>query len=288
MNLRTLLLALAAPICWGTGLTLAKPAANHFPALFMMLLVYGTIAIITTLTVRERIKTRWPEMVLISATSITIQGAFLFWGLRQLDATTTNLVLQTQVPIAILLGAVLANEKLEFRKSIGMVIALIGVAIVIGLPEQRPPVLPTLMILACAFFWALGQVLARKLSKDSGLVLLKANALYSVPQLLLATLLLDQGQFQSVLTASPIEWAALIFVILVGFYAAYLAWFTLLKQVRVDVAAPFVLLMTPIGVLTAHLVLGEAVTWPQLLGGAVLLFGLAITSGLLFAPRQTV
>jgi drug/metabolite transporter (DMT)-like permease len=52
MKTKTLLLALAAPICFGTGLTLAKPAVTHFPPLFMMLLAYSTVAIIMLLTVR--------------------------------------------------------------------------------------------------------------------------------------------------------------------------------------------------------------------------------------------
>lgn len=286
MNSRILFLGIAAPFCWGTGLTLAKPAVAHFPPLFMMLMVYGVIAVITLLTIRERIKTPWPAMLMISAFSVTIQGAFLFWGLKELDAISVNLVLQTQVPIAILLGALLADEKLDLQKNIGMVVALIGVAVVIGLPDQRPPFWPVIMILLCGFFWALGQVLIRKLCEDSGLVLLKANALYSVPQLIVASYFLDQGQLQSLTTANPIQWAALLFVIFVGFYLAYLAWFTLLKSVRMDVAAPFILLMTPFGVLTAYFVLGEAMTLPQVVGGAVLLIGLAITSGLVFPPSR--
>ena len=55
MKSRTLQLALAAPLCCGTGLTLAKPAVTHFPPLFMMLLVYAGIALIMLVTVREKI-----------------------------------------------------------------------------------------------------------------------------------------------------------------------------------------------------------------------------------------
>lgn len=251
----------------------------------MMLLVYGTIAVITVITVRDRIKTRALDMLAISAFSITIQGAFLFWGLKALDATTVNLVLQTQVPMAIIMGWLLAGESLNLRKNIGMAVALLGVAIVIGMPEQRPPLWPVVMIFLCAFFWALGQVLARKLSLDSGIVLLKANALYAVPQLIVASWLLDENQFLSLTTANLSQWLALIFVIFVGFYFAYLAWFTLLKEVRVDVAAPFILLMTPIGVLAAYFGLGETLSWAQIIGGLVLLLGLAVANGLIMRPK---
>lgn len=285
MNPKTLLLALVAPFCWGTGLAMAKPAVTHFPPLFMMLLVYSAIAVIMLITVRDRIKTPWRSLLLISAFSVTIQGAFVFWGLRGVEATTANLVLQTQVPMAVFLGWLVAGEELNMRKILGTMIALVGVAIVIGLPEQRPALLPVTLIILGGFFWAFGQVLARKLSQDSGIMLLKANALMGVPQLILATAIFETGQWQSITSAGSVEWATLAFVGFVGFYLAYIAWFSLLRRCRMDQAAPFVLLMTPIGLLAAVIVLGERMSGAQLLGAAVLLLGLAIVNGFLM-PKQ--
>ena len=278
MKSSTLALALAAPLCWGTGLTLAKPATAHFPPIFMMFLIYAAIAVVMLLSVRDKIRTPWRSVLLISALSVTIQGALLLWGLRGVEATTANLVLQTQVPVAIILGWLIAGEALDGRKLIGMAIALTGVAIVIGLPEKRPALVPVALILVSGFFWALGQVLVRKLSQDNGIVLLKANALFAVPQLILATALIETGQWQSVQSASLTEWATFAFVAFVGSYLAYIAWYSLLRRARMDEAAPFILLMTPVGVLTAVVVLGERMSFAQMMGGAVLLFGLAIVN----------
>ena len=285
MNSKTLLLALVAPICWGTGLAIAKPAVTHFPPMFMMLMVYFAIAVITLITVHDRIKTPWRSLLLISAFSVTIQGAFVFWGLRGVEATTANLVLQTQVPMAVFLGWLIAGEELNLRKIMGTAIALAGVGIVIGLPEQRPALLPVTLVILGGFFWAFGQTLARKLSQDSGIVLLKANALMGVPQLILATAIFETGQWHSITSAGTTEWATLAFVGFVGFYLAYIAWFSLLRRCRMDDAAPFVLLMTPIGLLTAVIVLGERMSGAQLLGAAVLLLGLGIVNGFLM-PKQ--
>ncbi|HQY73760.1 MAG TPA: EamA family transporter [Aestuariivirga sp.] len=285
MNSKTLLLALVAPICWGTGLAIAKPAVTHFPPMFMMLMVYFAIAVITLITVHDRIKTPWRSLLLISAFSVTIQGAFVFWGLRGVEATTANLVLQTQVPMAVFLGWLIAGEELNLRKIMGTAIALAGVGIVIGLPEQRPALLPVTLVILGGFFWAFGQTLARKLSQDSGIVLLKANALMGVPQLILATAIFETGQWHSITSAGTTEWSTLAFVGFVGFYLAYIAWFSLLRRCRMDDAAPFVLLMTPIGLLTAVIVLGERMSGAQLLGAAVLLLGLAIVNGFLM-PKQ--
>ena len=282
MTRRQILLALLPPLFFGTGFTIAKPAVTHFPPLFMMLLVYGGIAVVLGLTHRGRLKTPLLSIIAISAFAVTIQGALLFWGLRSeaMPATAANLILQIQIPFAVLLDWLIMKERLDGKKLLGTAIAIIGVAIVIGLPEQAPGLVPSAMIIVSAFCWALGQVLARKFGKDSGVGLLKANAFGSVPQLALATLVIEQGQWQSLATAEAMQWGALAFVGIVGFYLAYMCWFTLLKQCRLDEAGPFLLLMPAVGIVTAALVLGEGVSFAQLLGGAVILFGLAVVSGL--------
>jgi O-acetylserine/cysteine efflux transporter len=282
MTRRQILLALLPPLFFGTGFTIAKPAVEHFPPLFMMLMVYGGIALLLGLTHRAPLQTPVLSIVAISAFAVTIQGALLFWGLRsqEMSATAANLILQIQIPFAVLLDWLIMRDRMDLRKLAGTSIAVAGVAIVIGLPEQAPGLVPTVMIIVSAFCWALGQVLARRLGRDGGAGLLKANALGSVPQLALATLLIETGQYESLVTATWLEWSMLAFVGVVGFYLAYMSWFSLLRQCRMDEAAPFILLMPVVGILTASLVLGETVSAVQIAGGLVILAGLLIVSGL--------
>ncbi len=279
MTRRQILLALMPPLFFGTGFTIAKPAVAHFPPLFMMLMVYGGIAIVLAITHREKLKTPLSSIIAISSLAVTIQGALLFWGLRETSATAANLILQIQIPMAVLLDWAIMKEKLDLRKSVGTALSIAGVAIVIGLPEEAPALIPTLMIIAGAFAWSLGQVLARKLGRDSGVGLLKANAFGSVPQLALATILFENGQLLSIQSAGLVEWSLLAFVGVVGFYLAYMCWFSLLRQCRMDEVAPFILLMPVVGIFTAFFVLGEPIVPAQIIGGLVILAGLAIVSG---------
>ncbi len=277
---RSLALAIAAPFCFGTGFTIAKPAVTHFPPLLMMLFAYGFIAVLTVFTVPGPIKTPWPKAFLISACGVTIQGALLFWGVRGLESTTANLLLQIQVPAAVLLGWLLLDERITARKLLGTTLALAGAAIIIGMPTEKPPFWPVVLIVSSGFVWSMGQVLVRKWGKDDGAGTLKANALFGVPQLILATLVIETGQWQAITTATPLQWAALAFVGVIGFYVAYVCWFSLLRRVGLDEAAPWILLMTPIGLVCAVVVLGERMTIIQIAGACVLMAGLAIVSGL--------
>lgn len=280
MTPRNLALALLAPLCWGLTFTLAKPVVNHFPPLFMMFLVYAGIGLVMAFTHPEPFKTHWPRLLLISALAVTIQGGLLFYAVKDVEATTSNLVLQAQVPAGVIMGWLIAGEPINAKRLVGTLVAVLGVVIVIGLPEQKPPLIPVAMIVVSGFIWSAGQVCARVLSKDSGVMTLKANAWFATPQLLVLTLLMEQGQWAAITSATPLQWLLFGFVGLFGFYVAYLSWFTLLKSVSVDQAVPFILLMTPIGLLGAVVFLGESISGVQLFGGAVLMLGLAIVNGL--------
>jgi O-acetylserine/cysteine efflux transporter len=279
MTPRQIALALVPPICFGTGFTVAKPAMAHFPPLFTMALTYGGIALALAAIRREPLRTPWWQRHVIAAFAVTIQGAFLFWGLAGMTATAANLVLQVQVPFAIFWGWLLAGERLSPRKLLGTAIAIGGVAGVIGLPREPPPLIPVLMVITSALAWSLGQVLAQKLGRDDGVGQLQANAAAGLPQLIIATVLIEHGQLAAIETATPLQWAMLAFVALVGFGLAYASWYSVLRVAPIDEVAPFVLLMPVVGIATAFFALGEPASLIQLAGGVVILMGLAVVVG---------
>ena len=102
----------------------------------------------------------------------------------------------------------------------------------------------------------------------------------SIPQQVAATYFVERGQWTFIPAAGLLEQSKLTFVDFVGFYLAYMCWFTLLKQCRMDEAAPFILLMPVVGIVTAYGLLGETISAAQIIGGLVILAGLAVVSGL--------
>jgi O-acetylserine/cysteine efflux transporter len=277
---KALLFAIASSFCFGTGFTLAKPAVAHFPPMLLVLFAYIFIAAATFITVRRPFQTHWFHALLIATFGVTLQGALVFEGVKGLESTTANLLLQAQVPAAVALGWLMLGDKLTLPKSIGTLIALVGVAVIIGVPQQKPPLVPAISIITGGAFWALGQVLIRKYSKDDGELTLKANAILSIPQLIVASWILEEGQWQAITTATWIEWATLAFVCVVGFYGGYRTWFAALKRMPLDELAPWVLLMTPIGLVAAVVILGERMSLVQIAGAVILMAGLAIVNGI--------
>ncbi|MFN0194286.1 MAG: DMT family transporter [Aestuariivirga sp.] len=284
MKSSDILLAFLPPFLWGASFTIAKAAVAQFPPLFMMLMIYASIAVVLGLAWKDPIRTPWKSLLLIAAFVVPIQGVFLFLGLRGLSASVANLILQIQVPLAVMVGWI-AGDAFSSRKFAGTLVALAGVVMVIGLPAEKPPLVPALLVIAGALFWAIGQVLAAKLGRDSGMTQLKGVAIAGTPQLILATLLFESGQIEAVQTATGWDWLALAIVGFAGFFCAYAVWFTLLRRVSMDEAAPFTLLMPVYGIATAALLFGERLSFAHFAGGGVILLGLLLITGGFRLPK---
>ncbi len=283
MPLRDILLALLIPLLWGSAFTLAKPASEHFPPMFMLTAIYAVCGLGLTVVYGVRHATPIGAALLLALVAGAGQAFLLFLGLAGLDASIAVLLLQSQVPFAVMASVVINGERILPLRMIGIAIALAGVAAVVGLPAQAPPLVPLLLVLVGAAMWGVGQALIKRLSRDDAPNTFRVISLYSVPMLLVSTLALEHGQIASIGSAGPAEWGSLLLLTLGGMAIGNSLWYFLLKRQRVDEVSPFLLLMPIVGVGTGALVLGETITMAHFVGGALVLIGLAIVVGL---PRR--
>jgi O-acetylserine/cysteine efflux transporter len=119
-------------------------------------------------------------------------------------------------------------------------------------------------------------VLIRRWNRDSGQQLSIRVACYALPLGIAASLLIEQGQFQAIATATGKQWLTLASVALLGYVASYLIWYGLLTRQRMDRVMPFVLLMPVVTVAIGVVAFGEPLAWATLAGGLVVLAGLGL------------
>ncbi len=282
MKPRDVALACCPPVLWAVAYTLAKPALAHFPPIFMMGLVYGLCALVL-LRRSMRARTAVPALLAIAAFGGAIQSSLIFMGLAGLPASTSILVVQLQVPFAVLCAWIIGRERLDVRRGIAIAVAFVGVAVIAGAPEAVSALAAVALVVLGTASWGVSQALIRVHGRDDGRTITGALALYATPQLLLASLLLETGQIEATLTATISDWAAVVVLSLGGFVLAYSIWYGLLQRYRIDRVAPFALLMPFVGVLASVILLGEEMSIRALIGGAVVLAGLAV---IVCAPRR--
>lgn len=280
MLLKDVLLAVTAPTLWGAGFAVIKPVVEHFPPLLMMALVYAITLVALSGRLRW-VRSPWWGLALVAGLGVTVQGGMIYTALGDLPASTTVLLIQLQVPFAVLSAWAVGKERLDGRRLVGMALAFAGVALVVGAPEAAA-ITPFLLVTGGSLAWGMSQAVVRLVGRDDGRTFTAGIALHALPQLVLASALLERGQVNALRTATLADWAGIATLGLGAYVLAYTIWYDLLARYRVDQIAPFLLLMPSIGVLTSALFLGEHVSWQELAGGAVILGGLAVV---VQAPR---
>jgi len=274
MRPKDIALACCPPALWALSYVMAKPAIAHFPPLFMVGLAYGVGALIL---LRQSLKTKtaWWAMFAIAAFGGTIQSALIFAGLNRLPASTAILVVQSQVPFAVLSAWAICGERPDPRRLLGVAIVLIGIVLIAGAPEAVSALDALALVLLGTLSWGISQALVRALGRDDGPTTIGALTLYAAPQLIVASLFLETGQLESLQTATWDVWIAVIVLALGGYVVAYSIWYGLMQRYRVDQVTPFALLMPLVGVLAGAIILGEHLSVWVGLGGLVVIGGLA-------------
>ena len=99
MSPRDVALATLPPALWAITYVIAKPATAHFPPLLLVSMVYGLTA---AMLVRRRWRT--PILTLLACGTFGggVQSALIYAGIARVPATMTILVVQSQVPFAVL------------------------------------------------------------------------------------------------------------------------------------------------------------------------------------------
>jgi O-acetylserine/cysteine efflux transporter len=275
MRPRDVALATLPPALWAIAYTIAKPAMQTFPPMFLMAIVYAVTALALF---RPSVGRRTPLWALIAAATLggSLQSALIFCGIALVPSTMAVLTVQSQVPFAVLAAWAIGQERMNGRRLSGIALSFAGVALVVGMPASVGEFRGLLLIVLGTLCWGVAQGIIRATSTDSGRQLMGMMSAIAAPQLLAMSFLLEAGQRQSLSTASLFDWTGVAVLALGGFVAAYSIWYGLLRRYRIDQVAPFALLMPVIGVLIAFLFLNERPSPAVLAGGAVILIGLVL------------
>ena len=275
MRPKDLAIVIFVMVVWGFNFVVGKWAIAQFPPIFMIGLRWGLVALLLVPFVKvPREKLGW--ILLLSVTLGCVHFSLMFTGLRDLDAAAAAIAIQMQVPFAALIAAIFLDDKLGWRRTLGMALAFAGVVIMAGEPRISGSPLPLFFVIAASFMWAVANVQIKQLGPVNGFSLNAYLGLFAAPQLFIASAFLEEGQIEAVANADWVGWSAILYMAVMVTVVSYVLWFRLLRRYTVNQAMPFTLLVPIIGVLAAALVLDEPLTWRVLLGGAATVAGVGV------------
>lgn len=273
---RDLVLIGLVVLAWGSNFTAMKLALDQVPPFLFVGLRFAVL--LPLLAVLKRPAVAWWKIVAVGALINMGQFAFLFAALDgHATAGLASLLIQTQVPLTILMSVLIFGERLRAMQAAGVLVAMAGLG-VFALSAGGNVTLTGLgLIVVAALCWALGNLVLRRMGPVNTLALFVwASLVPPLPMLALSALIEGPAPFATLTAMTPQGWGAVLYVALASTALGYSLWGALLARHPASTVTPFALLIPVVGVAVSGLVLGERPGPSDWLGGAVILAGLAM------------
>ena len=229
------------------------------------------------------VRRNWKVIAWLGFWGTGLHNAFAYVGLQYTTATN-GVILNSSIPIMIiLLGWLIYRETITRMQAMGMGISLAGILAIIS--RGDPAVLAhlemnkgDLIVLFGMVFWAAYTVFLRlKPAELPGLAMLACCGTVGV--LLLFPLMLFEMLFmEGRAEFTPATVAAMLYVGIFPSFVGYIFWNRGVAEVGPTVAGIFVHLMPAFGALLAWIFLDERIYAFHIVGIALILAGIALTT----------
>lgn len=280
MTRRDSLLAVLVAVIWGCNFVAIHVGLADVPPFLFLAIRFLLVAFPLVFFV-ARPQATWQVVVAVGFFMSFGQFGLLYLAMAiGMPAGLAALVLQAQVIFTILIAAGVLGERASHRQLTGAVIGTAGLAIVAWGFHQDAPLVPLLVTVGAALSWAIGNVVARAAKVSSGLSLVVWSALV-VPLPCLAVSLVVDGPAEisaAMGRFGPEAWISTLYTVVLSSLVGYTIFNGLVAKYPAASVVPYILLVPPVGVLSAWVALGEVPSTLEWIGGITMMVGVAVAT----------
>lgn len=279
-------MALIALFCliWSSAFAAAKLAIPDCPPLLLLssrflvagVLLLGLAALFGRFGLPDG--ATLAKLALLGGLNSALYLGLSFSGMQTVSSAFTAVLISCNPLLTALLAAPLLGERLTAQKLVGLLLGMLGVAIVLRsrLSGGAEDWHGTLLVLAGLLSLVAGTVLFKKLKPGGDLWTGTAVQSLAAGAMLLPVALALEDIHAIRLTPSLIGgWLYLVIPVSIG---AYLLWFRLLQRKTATEASALHFLMPPLGLLFGWLVFREPVSLLDLAGIVPIAIGIALVT----------
>lgn len=286
MTLLQIVCALIVALLWGLQFVVIKVGLTTFPPLFFVGLRFAAVAALLLPFVGRPTRRELGPIIAISVFFGGLNLALFFSGLAHGLASVSAVANQLSTPFTVLLAWPILRERPSIRVILGVALAFGGVALTAAGPNASVNLVPTLLMIGAGFALAVGSVLIKRFGPFEPLKLMAWMSLFTVPQVMAVSAMLEHNQFASLRTANHVAWIAFAYTVLLGAIAGFGLWFWLIAHCSITRLAPFALLQTVFAVAAGVIFLHEPLTATLVTGTLVCIVGVAVTQRGSWAHRR--
>ncbi|RST84533.1 DMT family transporter [Aquibium carbonis] len=279
---------------WGGTFVMGRIAVLEIAPITLVLLRVGIAAAALHLWLFATGRTFAPALrmagplFLLALFNNVIPFSLIFMGQTELGAGLAS-ILNATTPFwtAIVASAFLPDERLTVNKLAGVLIGILGTAVMVGpgvLASLGGPVWAKLLVLGAALSYAFAFILAKRLSGLAPPIVATGQLTAATVIMLPLALLVDGGSGTA--DASPKAWAAVLGIALLATAVAYILYFRIIASAGASNASLVTLIVPASAVLLGIVFLGERLELFELAGLALIAGGLVVIDGRLFKRRR--
>jgi O-acetylserine/cysteine efflux transporter len=274
-NLRAALVA----IIWGANFVVIDEGLKGFPP-FLLLTARFLVVLFPMIFFVPR-PGPWRTILQVGAFMSLGQFGLLYLSLHLgMPAGMASLLVQVQVISSIGISRIFLKERPTRQQLAGVGIGLVGLTVLIAGRASAAGPLALLAIIGACLSWSIGNVLSRRAQITSGFGLtIWSGIVVPIPALALAYLV--NGSRAVDHAVSHIGWVTVgstLYTAIACSLFGYGVWNSLLSRYPVGSVVPFSLIVPAAGIATAWIALGQVPTISEVIGGAILLAGIATTT----------
>lgn len=267
---------LVIDLLWALNIVAIKESVLAMPPLLAVALRYGVVLLVCATSLRI-VEGRMPLVLLTGFVTGALQ--FGLGGTSYQIATNLSALAiagQLGVPLSLILAILIDGERIAWKRTAGILLAISGVTLLVFDPrivDERLGILLTFGASAC---WACGNLMFRRLTGVPVLTLYGWQAVVSLPTLLLASALFEPGGIAALPGVPLTAYAWILYSAIAASLVGHAGMSWLVQRYPVTLITPFTLPTPLLAVLFATLAYGTPVTPVMMLGGALTLAGVAI------------
>lgn len=280
---------LFAVTVWGASFIATKIALESISPISIVWLRFtmGVIILGIAVAFRKQFalpnKSEWGYLAILGFLGITFHQWLQSNGLQTSEASTTAWIVATTPVFMALLGWAILKEGLAPIKIFGIGLAALGVLLVVtdgnlaSISIGRFGAPGDILILISAFNWAVFSALSRRgLRKYSASLMIFYVMMFG--WIFTSLLFITSKSYLEIPDLSLNGWIGVTFLGIFCSGLAYIAWYDALQALSTAETGVFLYIEPLVAVVVAFFILGEAITWASLAGGAIILFGVWIVN----------
>jgi O-acetylserine/cysteine efflux transporter len=275
---RDAFLALAIVAVWGTNFVVIRAALDDFPPLLFATLRFALVLLPAVFFIR-RPAVSWGSLAAYGVLIGFGQFGLMYIAMNgHISPGLASLVVQSQVFITIGLSMRLSGERVRAYQILALVLATIGIGVILLNSDGTTTPFGLLLTLIAAASWAGGNQVAKMSGTANMLGFVVWASLFSIPPLLIGSLLLEGPTAigTALAHAGPGAWMAVVWQSVGNTMFGYAAWGWLLSRHPAATITPTAMLVPVFGMGASALLLGEALPGWKLGAAALVMSGLAL------------